>query len=251
MIDCKRQEECSQKQIIDKIDICGCSIEDVKVVEDTKIFKIFTEHKINFKAGQFFLLSDPKYHPNGKELCRAYSVCNSEEECRHLEFAITQLSEGNFSKHFKELKEKDRICTKEQFGVFTLKKNENATFIAGGSGMTPFMSMLRTINDQNLPIKATMIYSIKNKEQILFFEELKELNKKENIKIVFCVTREDEECDKDMTCYNKRVDKNILESNIILDSQIYLCGPKPMMDSVRIMLNEIGINEDNINQERW
>lgn len=177
------------------MDICGAAIEDVTVVGNTKIFKIKTMHKIKYKAGQFFLIGDPNYKIDNKEVFRAYSVCTGEDECRHLEFAIGMLDNGRFSKHFKSLNEKDKVCIKGPYGTFFLDKEHDATFIAGGSGVTPFISMLRTIRDQKLneKIKTTLIYSVKTLDTALFIEELIELNKLPKIKIVLCVTQ-DKKC---------------------------------------------------------
>jgi len=250
--DVKMIPNCRDKQVDDKIDVCGAAIEDVSIIGNTKIFKIKTQHKIKYKAGQFFLIGDPKFKLNDKEVFRAYSVCTGEDECKHLEFAIGMLDNGRFSKHFKTLNEKDKVCIKGPYGIFFLDKEHDATFIAGGSGVTPFISMLRTIRDQELfkKIKATLIYSVKTLDTTLFLEDLKELNKLPNIRIILCITQDDKATSKDLTIYNKRIDDDILKKEIIKDSQIYFCGPKEMMISIRNNVLKFN-DEKNLHQERW
>lgn len=244
--------ECRDKQIVDKLDICGASIEDVTIVGHIKIFKIKTDHKIKYKAGQFFLLSDPNYKIDGKEVFRAYSVCSSEDECLHLEFAIRMLDNGRFSKHFQQFKDGDKLCIKGPYGIFLLDKEHDATFICGGSGVTPFISMLRTIRDQKLneKIKVTLIYSVKTLDTVLFIDELKEINKLPNVKIILCVTKDENAKSDDFVIYHKRIDEEILKEYTIKDSLIYFCGPKGLIIEARDILSKFN-DEKNFHQERW
>ncbi|MFA6088676.1 MAG: FAD-dependent oxidoreductase [Candidatus Woesearchaeota archaeon] len=240
------------KQEVDSIDACGCSIEGVNVVSDTKIFRVKTEHKIKFKSGQFFLLSDKDFLIDEKIVQRAYSICSSEDEDRHLEFAITMLSNGTFSRHVSNFKDGHKLCIKGPYGKFFLDKTKNSTFIAGGSGVTPFISMLRTIRDQKLndKMKATLIYSLKTLSDVLFIDELKEINKLPNVDIILCITRETGVVSNDFTVYGKRIDDEIIKKHLLTDSQVYTCGPKEMIIALHETLSKF-IPVESVHNERW
>lgn len=233
------------------VDVCGCAIENVVVCGDIKIFTLKLDNCVNFKAGQFFMLSDPNYKVGDKEIKRAYSVCSSEESRDRLEFAITMLPNGKFSKHVENFTDGHRLCVRGPLGRYYLDKTQDSTFFAGGSGVSPFVSMLRTIRDQNIGKKATLVYSVRTLSDVLFYDELKELNTRDNINIVLCVTRDPNATSNDFKLIHKRIDDDVISSNVIDESIVYLCGPLKMVSTIKEQVIASGHDPEKVKFELW
>ncbi len=106
-------------------------------------------NNISFNAGQFFSIGIPDILIN-----REYSVCSGEKD-DYLEFLIREISDGILSKKLRELKKGNEVKVLGPYGNFYLKKmdyNKKYIFIASGTGISPFMSLIKTYPDLNYKI---------------------------------------------------------------------------------------------------
>lgn len=108
-----------------------------------------------FRPGQYAVLglvASPRSgsgHPGEHGLVqRAYSIASGSRQREHLEFCVTRIRSGELSPHLCELRPGDRLYLRPQFsGTFTLDRvpaDRHAVLVATGTGLAPYMSMLRT-----------------------------------------------------------------------------------------------------------
>lgn len=207
--------------------------------------------EINFKPGQYFYLSliNPPYKDSrGNE--RHFSIVNSPNQKGVIEMA-TRILESAFKKSLNEILVGSEVEIGMIGGSFILPKSikKPLVFISGGIGITPFMSMLKFINEEKLPYKVILIYSNRNKESTAFFEELNNLSKKNsNFKIIFTMTDDNE----------WQGEKRIIDSQFIkdyvsdLENGVFMtAGPPKMVEAIVKTLKDLGIKNKNIISENF
>lgn len=202
---------------------------------------------MKFKAGQFARLLT-NYSPFTLEQ-NPFSIASSDANPARLAFTIKEL--GDFAASIKELNPGDRVYVEGPHGAFTLKTDPEVsmTFIMGGIGVTPAMSMLRTMSDRNDQRQVTMLYANKSEEDVSFKSELDQLEKKLNLKVVHVM----ESLPDGWTGEEGRIDKELLEKYRIPGRKVeyYICGPGPLMDVAETIILEWGVPPQKIHSERF
>ena len=121
----------------------------------------------------------------------------------------------------------------------SLEKAKNQIWISGGIGVTPFLSMARSLEKESAKIK--MYYCTNTKEEAIFVEELKEIAKKSaNFKIKTWFSNETGKINGDMIVKSEGKD------NLFL-----ICGPPAMMNAVSEQLVNQGVPKNNIKMENF
>ncbi|MDP7180559.1 MAG: FAD-dependent oxidoreductase [Candidatus Woesearchaeota archaeon] len=212
---------------------------------DVKTFRLTPNEKIDFIPGQYCLVSIP----NNEEL---------KGESRPLTFSSSPTNEfveltvkkmGLFTSALFELKPNDKLTIEGPQGKtlnFNEEVKEDIVFIAGGSGITPFISAIRYAVEKNLKNNITLFYSNKTKKDIIYKEELNNINKG-NIQIINTLTKEEWDGEQG------RVSKELIQKYIKnINKQLwYVCGPPPMVASIRTILEELKISKENLRIEDW
>lgn len=197
------------------------------------------DNKMEFVPGQYcFVLVDEK-------LQRPLSYCSASGES-HIE--LTFKKTGYFTGKLFNLKKKDKVTVKGPYGgpLILNEAYKNIILIAGGVGIAPFMSILRTINEKKLKTKVSLFYSAKKREDLLFKEELDSFK---NIKLTYTLTQENPPNWKGET---RRVDLDMIKKHAdIKDAVFYICGPHEMTSSISAQLINEGIERKNIRTEKW
>ena len=139
------------------------------------------KNEYTFQAGQYLTL---KFDINGKEERRAYSICTSPIDTE-LAVNVKRVKKGIVSNHLNDnLKEGETISVMVPEGNFTVALEENASrdfyFFAAGSGITPVMSMIKTILEKEPKSNVFLLYGNKDENSIIFNEELNMLSQKYN-----------------------------------------------------------------------
>jgi len=207
----------------------------------------------SFTAGQYVTISTKV---NGEELRRAYSICSSEKS-GDLRIAIKAIENGLFSNYaYTTLKTGDTIEVAPPEGNFLLKTDstqlKNYLGFAAGSGITPLLSMIKTVLEDEPKSTFTLIYGNKSAESTIFKNELDGLAKKfiARFNIKYAFTQEKKEgtisgrINKEATHYIVRTKFNHLNFD-----KVFLCGPEEMIDIVSTTLKEDGFHKEDINYE--
>lgn len=194
---------------------------------------------LKFSPGQFawlVLRASPfraKEHP--------FSFSGSAAENDTLRFTIKEL--GDFTRTIGGLKVGERAYVDGPYGVFTSDRHAAApgfVFVAGGVGIAPIMSMLRTLADRGDSRPLQLIYGNRRWETVIFREEIEALADRLNLQIVHVL----EEAPVGWTGPKGMLTEPVLRSAIsegARASVFFICGPKPMSEAVQRSLRRLGV----------
>jgi ring-1,2-phenylacetyl-CoA epoxidase subunit PaaE len=212
--------------------------------------------KFAFKAGQHLTF---KREFNGEELRRNYSLCVAPHEGM-LKIGIKKIAGGAFSTWANELlKPGDTLDVMAPHGSFTWDFNAASTRhyagFAGGSGITPILSLIKTALDSEPNARFTLFYGNRVSAGIMFLEELAGLKDRYIDRLAIYHFLEDEE--EEIELFNGRLDAakcaDIL-ANLIKPEDtdaFFICGPGPMMDAIEEALLARDIAKNRILIERF
>ena len=208
-----------------------------------------------FRPGQYLTLSADI---DGQEMRRSYSICSAPGE-PNLTVGVKRIDDGRFSRFVNErLNVGDTIRVMPPQGRFTslAGPRHDYVLIAAGSGITPMLSIARTVLAHEAESTITLIYGNRSTDTIMFREELDDLKDRymTRFSLVHVLSREAQDID----LLHGRIDgKRISElaSRGLIDLRsadgIFLCGPGEMIDDVTAALKAAGIEEDRIRFERF
>lgn len=224
-------------------------IEIRKETYDVKTLRLRLGEKLDFIPGQYCLVSftDEKY-PDGK---RPFTFATSPTEKSYVELTIKRIGEFTTALHKLSKGEKIEIDGPRGESLnFNESVDKDVVFIAGGSGITPFISALRYSVDKNLKNNLTLFFSNRTVEDIIYKKGLKKLEKKDNIEVIHTLTQKVPD---NWEGEEGRVDKEIIKKYVddLSEKLWYICGPPPMVDAMRGILIELNIPGDNLRIEDW
>ena len=163
---------------------------------------------------------------------------------------FTAKTDGDFTGTWEGMETGGRAWLEGPFGSFTPHKDRHIFLIMGGIGITPAISMLRTMRDDNDPREAVLVYANTSWEEITFRDEIKEISQEINLKVVHVLDAPPEDWDGE----EGFVTKELLDKYMPKDHDNYMffiCGPAPMMDMAGIALYDLGIKWNHIYMERF
>jgi ring-1,2-phenylacetyl-CoA epoxidase subunit PaaE len=207
-----------------------------------------------FQAGQYLTLRHPI---DGAEVRRSYSICSA-SKVGELRVAIKQVQGGKFSTYANQhIKKGDVLDVMTPMGKFCPKDShipKQYLLIASGSGITPIMSILKTVLHDNAKNKVTLIYGNKNKNSIIFREEIEGLKNKymQQLSVMHVLSREQ----MDAELFNGRINaekcKALAKHNLIdiaLTDEAFICGPEAMIIEVKEALIALGMPATQVHVE--
>jgi predicted ferric reductase len=200
---------------------------------------------MRFQPGQFAWLTIGRSPLRITEHPFSFS---SSAEAREVEFTIK--SAGDFTSRVGELEPGTDVFLDGPYGVFTFERNEAAgfLFIAGGIGVTPILSMLRTLADRRDRRRMTLLYASNSWDDIPFKDELQELAEVLELDVVHVLSDPPE----GWTGETGFVTCEIIERHLPEPTErirCFLCGPPPMMEAVTRELHDLGVGLDRIHSE--
>lgn len=209
-----------------------------------------------FKAGQHLTF---RRDFNGQELRRNYSVCVSPAEGM-LKIGVKKIAGGAFSSWVNdELKAGDELEVMTPHGSFCWNfddaaKREYVAF-AGGSGITPILSLMKTALATEPHSRFTLLYGNRNSMSVMFLEEIAGLKDRYLDRLsVFHFLEEEEE---EIELFNGRLDQPKVEeilSSLVKTGDVdafFICGPGPMMDAIEAALTAKDVDKPRILIERF
>jgi len=227
--------------------------EVVNVAQDAVNLVFEKPESFHYEPGQFITLIK---EVNGKKIRRAYSLCTTPFEDEHPAVTVKRVEGGAMSNDLNDnAKPGDQIQIMEPMGMFTTGYDESnerhAIFFGGGSGITPLMSIIRSILLKEPNSKTTLVYGNRRKEFIIFKEMISTLEEKypDRCKVIHIL--EEGAADysgrptPDMIagiCKDHGVDKN---------TECYICGPQPMMDVVADGLRKASVDQSKVRMESF
>ena len=206
-----------------------------KVVE---IIMFPQTEKLNFLPGQFIFLSF-----KGKGITREIHPFSISSGRFDNKLSVIVKNLGDYTAKLKNLRAGSMAIIEGPYGKFSYLNscNNDQVWIAGGIGITPFLSMARSFRNNNF--KIDLYYCSQTKDELVFFEELSNIsNNKTNFRLVpFCADVKGH--------INIKTINNF--SGDIKGKDFFLCGPPAMMRSLRSQLLVNGVARKNIHSEEF
>ena len=204
---------------------------------------------IEFHPGHYVQLEAPPYGDNKQSVFRAYSISSPPSDNRHLELIVRLVPGGICTTYvFEHLKEGDEVSFTGPYGEFRMSETDaEMIWIAGGSGMAPFWSMIRHMKEHGDARKARYFFGAVNKRDLFFVEELRQLMKEmPNFQFIPALSGSGEgvaEWDGDTGLITDVVRRHIEDGQ---NKEGYLCGSPGMCDAAVKVLFEKGIPETKV-----
>ncbi len=192
------------------------------------------------------------------ELRRCYSICSDTQE--DMSIAIKKIDQGQFSTWANaHLKAGDVLEVMPPQGVFFQKAakagGQNYLGFAAGSGITPILSIVKSVLNRQAEATFTLVYGNRSWKQTMFSEQIMDLKDrfKERLQLVNIFSRELNDSD----IFNGRIDaeklQQLFQANLISAEadHCFACGPEEMMTAVETVLPTWGIQRSKIHTERF
>lgn len=162
---------------------------------------------------------------------------------------------GDFTRTVGQVKAGAGVSVQAPFGHFSHAfhpEERDLVFIAGGIGITPFMSMLRYMHDGKEDYRVLLLYANNTEEDIVFRQELDRMASSAlpELRVVHVLGRAGE------TWRGERgvIDRSLIERYVpgeLRNKTFYLCGPPPMMAALIALLSDLGVSMRSIRSERF
>jgi len=159
-----------------------------------------------------------------------------------------------FKRSLKEVPLDTEVKLGSAAGSFTLHKNPSkpAVFLAGGIGITPFLSIVRQADHDRLPHKLYLFYSNRRPEDAAFLDTLQTLETTNPNFHLICTMTEMSKSKKEWKGETDLIDKMLSRHLAVLQGPIYyIAGPPTMVAAMRQTLVGAGVEEDNIRAEEF
>jgi len=222
-------------------------IESREIAPNTRHFEFEAiDWRAAFVPGQFLSLT---HEVADNQITRAYSIASPPDGNR---FALCAnlVAGGHFSPFLFELNVGDEIDFKGPYGAFILRRPvSDSIFVATGTGIAPFRSMLHGKLAEHRDRHFTLIFGVRHEHGLLYHDEWTSLARTSpNFEYMPALTRPTHT----WTGLSGRVHDHVLKTlGDRRDIDIYICGLREMVDELRGKLKEIGVDRKRMIYEKY
>jgi Na+-transporting NADH:ubiquinone oxidoreductase subunit F len=233
----------------------NCKCEEIRdLTNDIKLFRfrLVEPQEINYIPGQYMQLLAPAYEKSREEVFRAYSIASDPNDEQIIDFVIRLVPGGICTTYcFEYLKIGDEVKMNGPYGQFKLTDTDNEMiWIAGGSGIAPFMNMLYHMKNTNNQRKTTFYFGANKVKELFLLDEMKQFEKDlPNYKFVPVVFKPDENESWDQE--TGLVTEAVARNKNIAQAEGYLCGSPGLIDASKKTLTGLGMSEEKIYYDKF
>jgi ferredoxin-NADP reductase len=221
----------------------------INFTDDVFELQFKTEEELTFESGQFVTFKvDDQVPP----CFRAYSISSCpEEKGQSFATCVKLVKDGRGSNWLNNLKEDQEIQYIGPNGKFIYQDNkDNAFFIATGTGITPFKSMIESQIEKGNKGQLSLVFGLRHISGI-FYQDFFQSIKDNNPNFDFTITLSRPEND-DWKGEKGRVTDYLRKQTLDTENtNYYICGLKAMIDEVTTILKEKGIPDENVHFEKF
>ena len=235
----------------------SASLEVAEVIDETENVKTFRlvqpgggNIPFEYLPGQFLTLD---IEPGGKRTRRSYTIASTPTRPECLEITVKREDMGLVSRYLHdEVKPGSHLRLSAPAGRFTFTgvERNSIVLIAAGVGITPMMSVVRYLTDQNWEGEIFLMLSFRRHKDFIFFREIEELEERHrNLHLEVTLSRPEG----DWSGPKGRIGKELI-ANFVPDATtrlFHICGPEPMMRDVQTMLDELGVPKEQVKIEAF
>jgi ferredoxin-NADP reductase len=222
-------------------------IESHELAPNTRHFEFATlDWNAAFVPGQFLSVTASV---GEDEITRAYSIVSPPGGNR-VALCANLVQDGHLSPFLFSLKPGDEIDFKGPYGAFILRRPvSDSIFVATGTGIAPFRSMLLSGLHEHPDQRFTLIFGVRYEHGLLYDDEFRALaGRYKNFDYRPTLTRPPEK----WTGRTGRIQRHTLDAlGDRRDIDVYICGLREMVDDLRAKLKEIGLDRKRIVYEKY
>jgi len=231
------------------------SIQDIRPeTAKVKSFTLTLPAWMRHRAGQHYDIRLTA--EDGYQTQRSYSIASEPEREGEVDITVERIDDGEVSTYLHDvIVPGDRIEARGPIGgyfVWEATMTEPLLLIAGGSGVVPLMSMLRHRAAAGGKNPTALLFSSRNFDDIIYYNELEKLRAANNgLQVFHTLTRSQPA---DWKGYTRRIDQNMLKEvagPLGRSVQVFICGPTLLVEAAANTLVKIGIKSDQIRTERF
>ena len=164
-------------------------------------------------------------------------------------------NQGPFTSTIQNLQPGQKIYLDAPYGYFSIDRFPDAErfiLIPGGIGVTPIISTMRTMADRGDKRPILLFYANQEWDTVTFREEVEELEKRLNMKVIFIIERPLEDwCGEKGFLNTTILDRYLNDDWKKEGTEVFLCGPAPMMAAVEKALIKVGFPEAKVHTEKF
>ncbi len=206
---------------------------------------------LDFTPGMFAMLyyKDPQ---TGEEIGRAYSIA-SEPGNSYVEFLI-ELVHGKLTSKLEQAKVGDTYYISAPYGAFKFDASKGKyLFLAGGTGLAPFLSMIKYAIKNKLSADISMIYSVKYPSYILAKDQLESFKNLEAPKVKTTITITRPQPNDNWQGPTGHINEEMVSKYVpdFKERICYICGPLNFVKAMKELMASMGVEEANIKTEMW
>lgn len=233
-----------------------CTVKSFKMLTPTVFEVTFEGEKVlpenpdfHFEAGQFVSVVVPGAGPKGRDLRRAYSIASG-PEVKPVELCVKLVEGGPGTNYLYKLRPGDVFKGFAPYGdfLYEAKPGRNACFIATGTGIAPFRSMVQSKAYQAAPPKtAWCLMGVRSEDELCYTEELE---RAPGLQWVPAVTQPKGQ----YAGFRGRVTDWLRAQGTDFpwkETEFYLCGNGAMITEVKALLADKGVDKDSVHQEKY
>ncbi len=234
-----KKYRCEIKEIIDE-------------THDVKTFVLRVPDEFTFLPGQHVMGSFPDEREiSGK---KSIPMTMSNPPTDHNKILVTLRNMGGFTEAVHKLNVGDELMVTEAMGnSFKIDENSEEDFvlITGGTGVAPFMSMIRFFLAKGKKNRIKLFDGNRSPDEVIFKNELDKIAKEQDhIEIVHAYSRDAPEGHEKSYVTGEMIKKHVSDDDI--NNSIWmLCGPPPLLNSALEDIKEMGVPEEHIRYESW
>ena len=226
----------------------------VEIRQETPTIKSFAldlgGREIGFMAGQwvdFFVTLE------GAEAVGGYSITSSPAVQTTFSLAVKRDDSDHPVTNWLHEEARDGDTVEVALGgdfYYEPDEADSVVLIAGGIGLTPLMSIVRSVHKLATRTRLTLVYSASTPDELLFRDEVESIaSDNPRIRPIFTVTQPSPDS---WNGHTGRIDAELLRAESVdLDALFFVCGPPAMIRSMIAMLRDVGVPRPRIRYEQW
>ena len=225
-----------------------------QVANDAYSFYFARPKDFDFLPGQYIRMTLDIANPDERGKSCFFSISSSPAEKEYIRIT-TRIIQSTFKKTLLSLTPETKVKFFGPVGIFVLRVEETMPkiFLAGGIGITPFLSMVSFASENNITTPITLFVSFTKVEEMIYYQMLKDISQKHsNITIVFTVTHP-EESKQEWHGETGRISEELIKKYVgdVLQSLFYIAGPPAMVSAMLEIVQSVGVADQKIRKENF
>lgn len=208
----------------------------------------------DFLPGQYIRMVLPHERPDERGTSRFFTIASSPLEKNHV-MITTKLTASSFKNAMRDLSLKTQVKFYGPMGNFVFRDDEQSPLVllAGGIGITAYHSMIVYAAKKQVKIPITVLVSFSTREEMIFYKELTAIaNKHKNINIMYTISNA-QGYEDGWQAQTGRITNDFIKKYVpdVTKPKYYIVGPPRMADTMRELVTDFGVDEEQIISENF